>query len=186
MTATTTVLFTLLLSQAPAARMFAVDPAESHIAFHLDHSLHSVDGRATQLEAKAQLSDAGELRTMARVQVALLDSGDRNRDANMRAVMEADRFPYVVLKGNGRITPPTSFPATVSITLNAEVDVHGVKRPMQIPLEVTFADASTARVRGTFVVSLDAHHVERPSLLFKKVDDACKVKIDLLLRQQAG
>jgi hypothetical protein len=50
---------------------------------------------------------------------------------------------------------------------------------------VSFTDPTTARIRGAFDVSLEAHHVERPSLLFKKVDDACKVTVDLLLRQEA-
>lgn len=181
----TTVLLSLLLAQAPQARTFAIDADQSRVAFHLDHALHKVDGRAKALEAKAQLSAAGDLRTMARAQVALLDTGDGNRDANLRAVMEADRFPYVVLKGTTRLTPPASYPATVPITLDAEMDVHGVKRAMRIPLEVSFTDASTARIHGAFDVSLDAHKVERPSLLFKKVDDACKVTVDLVLRQES-
>lgn len=180
----TTVLLALLLAQAPQPRLFAIDPAQSQVHFHLDHALHKVDGRAMALEAKAQLSESGDLRTMARAQVASLDTGDGGRDANLRAVMEADRFPYVVLKGTSRIQPPSTYPATLPVTLDAEVDVHGVKRPMKIPLQIVFADASTARIQGAFDVSLEAHHVERPSLLFKKVDDACKVTVDLLLRQE--
>jgi hypothetical protein len=35
---------------------------------------------------------------------------------------------------------------------------------------------------GSFDASLDAHGIERPSLLFAKVDDACRIEVDLLLR----
>jgi polyisoprenoid-binding protein YceI len=178
------ILLALLLTQAPQARVFVLDPAQSHVTFHLDHALHKVDGQAKQLEAKAQLAPDGGLKTMARAQVASLDTGDGNRDANLRAVMEADQYPYVVLKGTGQLARPTSFPAILPLTLDAEVDVHGVKRPMKVPLQVSFTDANTARIRGAFDVSLTAHHVERPSLLFKKVDDATKVTIDLLLRAE--
>jgi polyisoprenoid-binding protein YceI len=180
----TPILLALLLSQAPQARIFALDAAQSHVKFHLDHPLHKVDGQAKQLEAKAQLSPDGQVKAMARAQVAALDTGDGNRDANLRAVMEADRFPYVILKGTGQLAAPATFPATTPILLDAEVDVHGVKQPLKVPLEITFPDADTARIHGTFDVSLEAHHVERPSLLFKKVSDATKVTIDLVLRAE--
>jgi hypothetical protein len=39
------------------------------------------------------------------------------------------------------------------------------------------------RVRGHLDVSLDAHGVERPSLLFVKIEDACGIDVDLLLRR---
>ncbi len=40
----------------------------------------------------------------------------------------------------------------------------------------------TARARGGFDVSLDAHHVERPSLLFVKIEDDGHLDFDLVLR----
>jgi hypothetical protein len=39
------------------------------------------------------------------------------------------------------------------------------------------------RVKGAFDVSLDAHGVERPSLLLVPIEDACRVDVDLLLRR---
>ena len=180
----TALLLALSLAQAQP-RVFALDAAHSHVRFHLDHALHKVDGEARQVEAKAQLAPDGTLRTMARAQVASLDTGDGNRDANLRVVMDADKHPYVVLKGTSRLpTMPAALPAELPVTLDAEVDVHGVKRPARIPLQVSFLDPDTVRVRGTFDVSLEAHRVERPSLLFKKVDDATRVSVDLLLRAE--
>jgi polyisoprenoid-binding protein YceI len=177
---TGTILLALLVAQAPGARTWALDPAKSAIHFHVEHTLHKVDGDAKVIEAKALLGPDGQLRAMARVQVATLATGDANRDANMRAVMESDRYPYVVLKGTSALAPQ---PATgaVPLPLKAELDLHGVKRPIDLPLQVTFAADGTARVQGTFDVSLDAHRIERPSLLFRKVDDACRVTVDLVL-----
>ena len=40
------------------------------------------------------------------------------------------------------------------------------------------------RVRGSFQVSLESFRIERPSLLFVKIDDACRIDLDLLLREE--
>jgi polyisoprenoid-binding protein YceI len=180
MTGTILLALVVLQAQAPGAQTWALDPAKSAIRFHLDHALHAVDGEAKVIEAKAVLGPDGQLRTMARVQVAGLSTGDANRDANMRAVMESDRHPYVVLKGTSTLARPAAAGA-VPLPLKAELDLHGVKRPVDLPMQVTFAADGTARVQGSFDVSLEAHRIERPSLLFRKVDDACRVTVDLVL-----
>jgi len=58
-----------------------------------------------------------------------------------------------------------------------------VKVPVTVPLTVEERDGAI-RVRGHFDLSLEAHRVERPSLLFVKIDDACGIDVDLLLRKQ--
>ena len=174
----------VLAAAAQAAGTYVVDAPKSAIRFHVDHALHAVDGRAPGVEAKAVLAPDGELKAMARAQVAALETGDGNRDANMRATLDADRFPHIVLKGTSKVAMPAQLPATVQVKLAGELDLHGVKRQMEIPLTVSFAGDGTARIQGRFDVSLEAHRIERPSLLFKKVADACKVEVDLALRQE--
>ena len=49
--------------------------------------------------------------------------------------------------------------------------------------ERIFAADGSVRVKGRMTVSLDAHRVERPSLLTIKIEDACVVDLDLLLRR---
>jgi polyisoprenoid-binding protein YceI len=179
---TGTILLALYLAQAPA-QSWVLEPSKSAIRFHLDHALHSVDGQAKVMEAKALLGPDNQLRAMARVQVAGLETGDANRDANMRAVLHADQFPYVVVKATSTIARPAAGGA-VPITIHGELDLHGVKKPLDAPFQVTFAPDGSARLQGTFDVSLEAHRIERPSLLFKKVDDACRVSLDLVLRPE--
>jgi hypothetical protein len=99
--------------------------------------------------------------------------------------MEADRYPYVVLKATSALSPPAALPASVPLQVTGELDLHGVKRAIEVPLQLAFDAQGAARLTGAFDVSLEAHHIERPSLLFKKVDDACKVQLDLLLRPEA-
>ena len=123
---------------------------------------------------------------MVRASVSSFDSGDRNRDTHMQEVMETSRFPFVVVKGvsqvDGALLAVAQKANTIELKLQADVDVHGVREPMTIPLTVELRPDGTARVKGAFEVSLEKHQIERPSLLFVKIEDACRVELDLLLR----
>jgi hypothetical protein len=58
-----------------------------------------------------------------------------------------------------------------------------VKQRVEVPLSVEFAPDGSAHAVAKLAVSLDAHRVKRPSLLFIKVDDECLVDVDLTLRR---
>jgi polyisoprenoid-binding protein YceI len=113
--------------------------------------------------------------------VDAFDSGNGNRDAHMLEATEAARFPFVTLKAVGRLAPPAGYPASVTVALRGELTFHGVARPVEVPVEVAFASARQATATATLPVSLDAHGVERPSLLFVKVDDAVVITASLAL-----
>ncbi|MFT3914971.1 MAG: YceI family protein [Anaeromyxobacteraceae bacterium] len=177
----------LLLATAPAAaRALAVQPGASSVSYQIIHKLHEVEARATRLEGKAVVQPDGKVLAMVRVPVASFDSGDANRDAHMQEATEAGRFPFAVVKGIAALPVGAldgGRPSTLATTLAGELDFHGVKRPLSVPLTVSLDAGGVVRVRGAFMVSLDAHDVERPSLLFVKVDDACKITLDLTLAE---
>jgi polyisoprenoid-binding protein YceI len=173
-------LATLLLAlpaaaQAPQAqprRMYAVKKEGSSLTYKLKHKLHEVVGKAPPSAGKAVLTDAGELKVQVRANVKDFDSGNSNRDAHMQEVTESARFPLVdfTAKASG-VKLPESFPGTVPVTLEGELTFHGVKQTIKVPMTVVFNTATQAVAEGTFEISLEAHKVERPSLLMVKVDD---------------
>jgi polyisoprenoid-binding protein YceI len=173
----------LTLSAAGERQMLSVDPAASAIRFHLNHKLHEVDGRSATVEGKAVLEPDGRVLAMVRVPVASFDSGDANRDANMRETLEAGRHPFVVFKGVSSLVVPVAHGRPAEATLEGELEFHGVKRPLAVPVTVEFGEDGSARVRGKVDVSLEAHRVERPSLLLVKVDDRCRIEFDLALKR---
>lgn len=172
-----------LAASSIAGQTFSVDPGASAIRFHLNHKLHTIEGRSTAIEGKAVVNADGKVLAMVRVPVATFDSGDGNRDANMRETLEAGRHPYVVLKGVTSLPVPAATGTPIAVSLRGELDFHGVKQPVEVPLSVKFAADGTARVTGELKVSLEAFHVERPALLFVKVDDECVVDVELELRR---
>ena len=170
-----------LLAAAPGAQAFDLQPAASTIRFHVEHKLHQVDGASHAAEGKALLGADGAVRVMVRVPVQSFDSGDANRDSHMLETMEAGRFPWVVFKGVGVLQGAAPGGQPVALSLRGELELHGVKRALAVPVTVELGRDGSARVRGTLTVSLDAHGIERPSLLLVKLEDACTVTLDLKL-----
>lgn len=176
----------LALAGSPAAHTFAVEPARSTLRYHVVHKLHTVDGSSSRIEGKVVVQPDGRVLTMVRAPMASFESGDGNRDAHMQEVMEVGLHPFVTFKGIGNAPAlATGGRRDGPVEIGGEVELHGVKTPVRLPVQVASLPGGGVRVRGTFEVSLDAHHVERPSLLFVKIDDACRVDVDLLLREEA-
>jgi polyisoprenoid-binding protein YceI len=159
------------LAQAPGTAL-SVDTAESSVVYHLVHKLHKIDGTSKKLEGKAMLLPDGRAQVMVRVPVESFDSGNVNRDAHMKEAVEAAKFPTVELKALADgVTIPTTFPSTIKKTFKVQIVFHGEKGLLDVPVDITFESANKARANASFKISLDAYKVERPSLMFVKVDD---------------
>jgi polyisoprenoid-binding protein YceI len=172
----------LALALAASATTFTVDPSASVVRFHLHHKMHPVDGRSSQIEGKAVLGDDGKVMAMVRVPAASFDTGDGNRDSHMREALESAKYPFVVYKGVTTLVQPAAHGKPVDAKLEGELDFHGVKRPLSIPAQLSFEPDGAVVVRAKFPVSLEAHRIERPSLLFVKVDDDVQLDIELRLK----
>jgi polyisoprenoid-binding protein YceI len=174
----------LLLIAASLAPAYRVDPSASTIKYTVVHKLHRVDAASKQVEGKVVIRDDGAVLTEVRAPVMSFLSGDGNRDEHMAEVLEVGKYPLVVFKAAARLGSQGRLPAG-ELPVDGQVDLHGVKKTYRIPLTISPQQDGSLHVKGSFDVSLDAHHVERPSLLFVKIDDACHLDVDLvLLRQQ--
>jgi polyisoprenoid-binding protein YceI len=175
----TLALLALLVAGADPQAL-TLDPAASAVRFRVNHKLHTVNGVSRAAEGKAMLDADGTVRTMVRIPVQSFDSGDSNRDSHMLETLHAGKFPYVIFKGVGKV-PQADPGKPAQVVLRGELDFHGVKRQVEVPVTVEFGKDGSARVQGKLEVSLEAHQVERPSLLTIKVDDACGIAFDLKL-----
>jgi len=175
------ILAVLSLLAPASAEVLTVDPAASLVRYRVNHKLHKVEGLSRSVEGKALLEPDGSVRAMVRVPVQSFDSGDANRDAHMLETLEAGRHPHVVFKGVTSLDRAGAGRKAVEARLRGELEFHGVKHPVEVPVTVEFGGGG-ARVRGKLTVSLEAHRIERPSLLLVKVDDACAIELDLHLK----
>ncbi|BDG10003.1 YceI family protein [Anaeromyxobacter paludicola] len=174
-------LLSLLLAAALPAGSFSVDAPASEVRYTIVHKLHQVHGVSREAEARAVVKEDGTVQAMARVPVVSFRSGDGNRDEHMLEAMEAGKFPFVVFKGIAHLGPSRELPAG-PVPFEGEVELHGVTTPLQVPLTLAPQPDGSVRATGAFEVSLDAHHVQRPSLLFVKIEDGCRVELDLRMR----
>jgi polyisoprenoid-binding protein YceI len=176
------VLWALLVTATlPANATFSVDAAASTIRYTVIHKLHHVEGISHGMEAKAIVKDDGSILAMVRIPVVSFRSGDGNRDEHMVEALDAGKFPFVVLKGTARLGPKRELPNS-PVNMEGEVDLHGVKTPVAVPVSLALQADGSVRARGSFDVSLEAHHIERPSLLFVKIEDGCHIDFDLVMR----
>ena len=161
-----------LFSALPVGDLNLV-PAESNLSYKVIHKFHEVNGKTSSLEGRALIEKESEGRVMVRAQVSSFDSGNANRDAHMKEVVEAHKFSHVVVKG--MITPVEDKTVHISGTL----DFHGVTQPieMNLPLEKI---GEKWKLHLSFPVSLTQFKIERPSLLFVKVNDQIQIEGDLV------
>jgi polyisoprenoid-binding protein YceI len=177
-------LVALAVAASPGGAL-VVDPGASVVRFHLEHKLHKVDGRSSTIEGKAVIGADGRVMTMVRIPLTSFDTGDANRDSHMRETLEVAKYPHVVFKGVTTLTVPVVHGKPIDTRLQGELELHGVKRPLDLPVQVSFGPDGAAVVHAKFPVSLEAHRIERPSLLFVKVDDQLLMDVELKLKAEA-
>ena len=166
-----------------SATTYAIDPAASAIHYHIVHKLHRVTGRSQGAQGKAAIQDGGKVVAVVLVPASSFRSGDDDRDARVREILGSRGVSFVIFKGEGLLPEPVRG-APVTLEMKGELTLHGVRRPLAVPLSLELSPGGFARVQGSFTVSLDAHEIQRPSLLFVKIEDSCRIDVDLVLRDE--
>ena len=164
---------------APAATNLTVSTKDSSITYRLIHKLHKFDGVSKAVEGRGRVLPDGKVQVAIRAKVESFDSGNANRDSHMKETVEAARFPLVELKAQGDAPTPATFPATVDRTFKAELTFHGIKKLFDVPVKLTYTSATAIRAKAHLTLSLDEFKVERPSLMFVKIDDAMQMDVTL-------
>lgn len=169
----------LLAAAADGPQTF--DLREGSLTYTVIHKLHEVKGTSRALEGRALVQPGGTLRVQVRAKIASFDSGNSNRDEHVREVTHEPAHPYVQVKGTASgVKLPLSAP--LDLKLDATVDLNGVQHREQIPVRLEPQEGGV-RARFSFPVSLEAFKVERPELLFIKVDDRARIEGELLFTE---
>jgi polyisoprenoid-binding protein YceI len=150
-----------------------------------DHSLHGsliytstspmadFSGTNTSVTGTAAWDgQSGKVSAEVLVDLAGWSSGSALREKHTFAMFEVDRFP----KASFSVTGVAGDPARTNVTLKGTLDLHGVKRPLEVPGTLK-VDQDRLNFGGDFTLRLTEWGMKRPSLLGAQVDDIVKVHI---------
>jgi len=175
----------LFLPASAQPRRWVPNPAKSVVTFDATHQMGDFSGRAEAVTGEFQ-ADTADLRAsitgVARVRVAVLRTGNDNRDRDMRKVLDVDRFPEIRFTIGG-VEP--SFNSVTSsadtlITIKGGLAVRGVERPVTFLARVRLRD-DRIWVRGESRIRLTDFGINPPSRLFFRVGDDVTIGFDLTL-----
>lgn len=130
----------------------------------------TVQGESKELKGKMECGDK-ECEFLVAAPVKTFASSDSNRDSNMEQTTEASKIPVTTAKGK---FPKTDL-SQGKWTLPCEVDFHGVKRNYN----VTITKKSEEGFSADFILLLEEHKIERPSLFTVKVQNEVPMHFDL-------
>jgi polyisoprenoid-binding protein YceI len=144
------------------------------IAYEVSHVLHSALGRSKEVQGTLDC-EAQRCRFEFHVPLASFDSRDADRDRDMRAVLDAPRFPTAEVRGSGILVGEDEAVVEGSVTLaGATVALP----PTRFRVERGWW---RLRVRGSFALSLEAFGIQRPALMGIHISDALVVYVNLEL-----
>jgi len=164
-----------VVAAEPRVRSFSV--ASGTLTYRVVHKLHEVEGATHSVEGRALLQQDGSAKVQVRAKVASFDSGNANRDVHMREVTHEPIHSYASVKGTLQgLRLPLAAP--VELAMSATIELNGERQRASIPISFS-QDGPRIRATFSFPISLDFFRVERPELLFIKVEDRVQVTGDL-------
>lgn len=119
------------------------------------------------------------------VDLASFATGIGKRDRDMRQVLDTDRWPKAVFKGEiaGHAAVDSSV-AAHRLQTKGILSLHGVDRAVEVPGTWVVVDEGRARVQAAFTLELADHRIEAPSLAaFVKVSQEIALEVAFHLKQ---
>ncbi|MHB8690087.1 MAG: YceI family protein [Solirubrobacteraceae bacterium] len=124
---------TAITSDRIPSGTYNVDPTHSNVGFEVKHmGIATVRGTFKQFQGTVDASgDAPRLE--GSVEVASIDTGEANRDGHLQApdMFDAAQYPQINFHSTA-----TSVGADGAITLNGEITIKGVTKPLELTGQV--------------------------------------------------
>ena len=146
--------------------------SQSSMTYKGTHALKTFEGTSTQGKGKGQCGETS-CEFLVAVAVKSFDSGNSNRDLHMLETMKGAAHPMIV----ARLEFPKTELAKKEMLLNAEIEVAGVKKNIQLSGIQKSPTENGFGVNFVIPFKLTDFNIERPSLLTLKMDDLVPVKV---------
>lgn len=151
----------------------------SWISYEGKHPLHSWKAVCREVDCVVTYDEeTSKLETVAiSAKVMAFDSRNTNRDSHALEALEALSYPKI------NFTSAQLSRSESNLIINGSLNFHGITKPLTINAK-TYTEGNVIRVEGAFPVTLSEFKVERPSLLFVKIEDEIKINFSFTFRTQ--
>ncbi len=155
---------------------------EGTLLFVAHATIGDFTGSTAQVSGAASVAQGmGVSHGWVEAPVGTLRTGNSRRDRDMRSVIEADKYPTVRFDATS-VSSHTPFgPDGTPAVLHGTFSLHGVTRPVDVPVTVSRI-ADSVRVVGAFPLDVTAHGVGglRRMLGMLRVNEVVDVRLTLL------
>ena len=151
------------------------ETSASSVKYSMVHKLHSWEGVSKELKVATKWNEQkNEIEQISIVvNVATFNSGLSRRDSHMMEVLDGLTYPRIIFSSNS--VQYTSD----GILVKGKLQFHGVERMIETKVK---QEKSNLRLvfSGSLPVLLEDYKVERPGLLFVKVDNLVKIDFQVV------
>ena len=143
----------------------------SSVTYSMKHKLHNWEGVSKDLKVATKWNEQkNEIEQISIVvNVATFNSGLSSRDSHMMEVLDGLTYPRIIFSSSSvQYTPE-------GILVKGKLQFHGVERMIETKVKLEKQNRKLV-FSGSLPVLLEDYKVERPGLLFVKVDN--KIQID--------
>jgi polyisoprenoid-binding protein YceI len=172
--------------QPAAAIEFVVTPdGASRMRFESKAPMETFDGKTKKISGSVDLDPAQlaeEIAVRIEVDLASLDTGSAMRNKHMyENHLHVDKYPKAVFTG-GKLSDLSATQLTegakVTGNIAGTMSLHGVEKPLQAPIELTYQGGGL-HVTTRFKIKLADYSIPRPQFLMMKLDESQSVTVDL-------
>jgi polyisoprenoid-binding protein YceI len=142
----------------------------SSVTYSMRHKLHSWEGVSKDLKVATKWNEQkNEIEQISIVvNVATFNSGLSSRDSHMMEVLDGLTYPRIIFSSsNVQYTPD-------GILVKGKLQFHGVEKMIETKVKLEKNNRRWV-FTGSLPVLLEDYKVERPGLLFVKVDNLVKI-----------
>jgi len=151
------------------------ETSASSVKYSMVHKLHSWAGVSKELKVATKWNEQkNEIEQISIVvNVATFNSGLSSRDSHMMEVLDGLTYPRIIFSSSSvQYTPE-------GILVKGKLQFHGVERMIETKVKLEKQNRKLV-FSGSLPVLLEDYKVERPGLLFVKVDNLVKIDFQVV------
>ena len=151
------------------------ETSASSVKYSMVHKLHSWEGVSKELKVATKWNEQkNEIEQISIVvNVATFNSGLSSIDSHMMEVLDGLTYPRIIFSSSSvQYTPE-------GILVKGKLQFHGVERMIETKVKLEKQNRKLV-FSGSLPVLLEDYKVERPGLLFVKVDNLVKIDFQVV------